>query len=222
MYHSDYKKALDLITEIHKKNRSKIDTSVKDVRLAVYYLQGGCITQANFALKAWAIGDLNTPFRAKRFIDESKLLIFCLITVNEKDRERYLKQFFKDEILTIKPKKHEKDILERTMMKKDIFDTWLKCAETLRHGFSKGVHPNLEAVAYNSNMDTGEFDYDAVNFVYYPIRNFDFAHYVIIPAIDSVFTASGLFDLKEEEFKEVLEIRDRIQSMAMAKMNFDK
>ena len=49
-------------------------------------------------------------------------------------------------------------------MKKDDFDTWLKHAETLSHGFSKGVHLNLEAVAYNSNIDTGEFDYDAINF----------------------------------------------------------
>lgn len=218
MYHSDYKKALDHITEIHKKNRSKIDPSVKDVKLAVYYLQGGCITQANFALKAWATGDLNTPFRAKRFIDESKLLIFCLITVNDKDRERYLKQFFKDEILTIKPKKHEKDILERTMMKKDFFDTWLKHAGILSHGFSKGVHPNLEAVAYNSNMDTGEFDYDALSFAYYPIKNFDFAHYVIIPAIDSVYIASGLFSTEEKEFKDVLEIREKIQSIARIKL----
>jgi hypothetical protein len=218
MYHSEYKKALDLITEIHKRNRSKINPSNKDVKLAIYYLQGGCITQANFALKAWAIGDLNTPFRAKRFIDESKLLIFCLISVNDKDRERYLRQFFKDEILTIKPKKHENDILTRTGMEKDYFDTWLKHAETLSHGFSKGVHPNLEAVAYNSNIDTGEFDYEAINFAYYPITNFDFAHYIIIPAIDSVFTASGLFEIKEEEFKEVLEIRDKIQSIAKIKL----
>lgn len=220
MYHPDYKKALDLLTKIHKNNRSKINPLIKDLKLAVYYLQGGCITQANFALKTWAIGDLNTPFRAKRFIDESKLLIFCLITVSDRDRERYLRQFFKDEILTIKPKKHEKDILERTGMDKNVFDTWLGHAETLSHGFSKGVHPNLEAVAYNSNMDTGEFDYDAINFSYYPIRNFDFAHYVIIPAIDSVYTASGLFEIKEEEFKEVLEIRDQIQSIA--KINLGK
>ena len=218
MYHPEYKKALDLITEIHKRNRSKINPLVKDVKLAVYYLQGGCITQANFALKAWAIGDLNTPFRAKRFIDESKLLIFCLISVNDKDRERYLRHFFKDEILKIKLKKHKEDILTRTGMEQDFFDTWLKHTETLSHGFSKGVHPNLEAVAYNSNLDTGEFDYEAINFAYYPINNFDFAHYVIIPAIDSVFTASGLFNIKEEEFKEVLEVRDKIQSIARIKL----
>ena len=218
MYHPDYKKALDLITEIHKRNRFKINPSVKDLKLAIYYLQGGCITQANFALKAWATGDLNTPLRAKRFIDESKLLIFCLISVNDKDRERYLKQFFKDEILTIKPIKHENDILTRTGMKKDFFDTWLKHAETLSHGFSKGVHPNLEAVAYNSNMDTGEFDYEATNFSYYPIKNFDFAHYVIIPAMDSVYIASGLFGTKEEDFKKVLEIKDKIQSIAKIKL----
>ncbi len=218
MYHPEYKKALELITEIHKKNRLNIDPSIKDVKLAVYYLQGGCITQANFALKAWAIGDLNTPFRAKRFIDESRLLIFCLIAVNDKNRERYLSQFFKNEILTIKPEKHEKDILTRTGMDKDFFDTWLKHSETLSHGFSKGVHPNLEAVAYNSNVETGEFDYEAFNFAYYPVNNFDFAHYVIIPVIDSVFTASGLFSIKEEEFKEVLAMRDRIQSIAKIKL----
>jgi ubiquinone biosynthesis protein COQ9 len=53
---------------------------------------------------------------------------------------------------------------------------------------------------------------------YYPIHNFDFAHYVIIPAIDSVYTASGLFGIKEEEFNEILEIRDRIQSIAKIKL----
>ncbi len=214
MYHPEYRQALDLITEIHKKNRSKINPANKDIRLAIYYLQGGCITQSNFALKAWGNGDLNTPFRAKRFIDESKTLIFCLISVNDKDRERYLKQFFKDEILTIKPKKHEKDILTRTGMTKEFFESWLKNTEILSHGFSKGVHPNLEAVAYNSNLDTGEFDYDAVDFAYHPIKGFDFAHYIIIPTIDSVFVTLGLFETSDEEFSEVLEIRDRIQSMA--------
>ena len=220
MYHPDYKKALDLATEIHKKNSSKINPLVEDLKLAVYYLQGGCITQANFALKAWAIGDLNTPLRAKRFIDESKLLIFCLIAVSDKDRERYLKQFFKNEILTIKPKKHEKDILNRTGMGKDFFDEWLKHSETLSHGFSKGVHPNLEAVAYNSSLDTGEFDYEAINFAYHPINNFDFAHYVIIPAIDSIIVSSGIFGVKEEDFNEVDKIRDKIQSIA--KLNLKK
>lgn len=214
MYHPDYKKALDLITEIHKKSRYKINPLIKDVKLAVYYLQGGCITQANFALKAWAIGDLNAVFRTKRFIDESKQLIFCLIAVGNKNRERYLKHFFKNEILTIKPKKHEQDILNRTDMKKDFFDTWLKHGEVLSHGFSKGIHPNLEAVVYNSNIDTAEFDYEAINFFYYPIQDFDFAHYMIVPTIDSVFMASGLFQIKSEEFKEVFEIRDRIQFIA--------
>ncbi len=104
-------------------------------------------------------------------------------------------------------------------MKKDYFDTCLKHAETLSHGFSKGVHPNLESVAYNSNIDTGEFDYEAVNFACYPIKNFDFAHYVIIPAIDRVYIASGLFNTKEEEFKEVLKIRDKIQTIAVKNLS---
>lgn len=134
MYHPEYKKALEIITEIHKKNRLEINPIIKDLKLAVYYLQGGCITQANLALKAWGSGDLNTPFRTKRFIDESKLLIFCLISVNDKDRERYLKHFFKNEILTIDPKKHEKDILARTGMEKTFFDTWLEHAGTLNQG----------------------------------------------------------------------------------------
>lgn len=220
MYHPDYSKALELVSEIHKKNKLSINTSTKDVKLAVYYLQGGCITQAKFAIKSWMNGDLNTPLRAKRFIDECKLLIFCLITVDGKDRKRYLKQFFNDEIVTIKPKKHEKDILERTNMDKSFFDIWLKHGETLSHGFSKGVHPNLKAVAYNSDIDTGEYDYDAINFSCYPIENFDFAHYVVIPAIDSVIISSGIFGVKEEDLKEIFELREKIQ--INAKRNLGK
>ena len=220
MYHPDYGKAIDSLIEIHNQYNHEVNPLVKDIKLAVYYLQGGCITQAKFALKAWSMSDLNTPLRAKRFIDESKQLIFGLIAVGDKDRARYLKSFFKDQITKIDLRKHKEDILKRTGMEESFFDTWFDNTKILSHGFSKGVHPNLRSVAYNSNIDSGKFDYDATSFTYGNIENFDFAHYIIIPTIDSVITSSGLFNLTKEDLAQITELRCRIQSIAEIKLGY--
>ena len=213
MYHPEYGRALLLLREIHERYRPTIKTSTQDVRLAIYYLAGGCITQANLALRAWAGGDLNTPMRAKRFIDEAKLLIICMIAID--DRERFVRRFFLDEIITIKPRKYEAEIMKATGMDKVVFDEWIRVSEEISHGFSKGVHPNFRSVAYNSNMDTGEFDYDAKNFAYYPIEGFDFANFIIIPAIDSVTTPSEVFGISRNEIAEIYELREKIQVIAI-------
>ncbi len=214
MYHSEYGKALDLVQKLHhERYRPTINTTNQDVRLAIYYLAGGSITQAILSLRAWAGGDLNTPMRAKRYIDESKMLITSLIAIQ--DRERYVRRFFQDEIVTIKPKNHEKEILEATGMDKATFDEWVKVTETISHGFSKGVHPNLRSVAYNSDMDTGEFDYEAKNFAYYEIEGFDFANFIIIPAIDAVTIPSEVFGVSSASIKEIYDLREKIQNIAV-------
>lgn len=215
MYHPEYGKALDLIRKLHhERYRPTIDVNTKDVRLAIYYLAGGSITQSILSLRAWASGDLNTPMRAKRYIDEIKMLILCLVTI--KDRERYVRRFFQDEIVTIKPKSHEKEILKMTGMDKAMFYEWMKVTETISHGFSKGVHPNLRSVAYNSNVDTGEFDYEVKNFAYYEIEGFDFANFIIIPTIDAVTIASEAFGVSSDSIKEIYDLREKIQSIAIA------
>lgn len=215
MYHSEYGKALDLVQKLHRERyRPTINTKQQDVRLAIYYLAGGSITQAILSLRAWAGGDLNTPMRAKRYIDEAKMLITCLIAVQ--NRDRYVRRFFQDEIVTIDPVKHESEILTATGMDKATFDEWLKVTKTISHGFSKGVHPTLRSVAYNSDMDTGEFDYEASSFSYYEIEGFDFANFIIIPTIDAVTIPSEVFGVSSASIQEIYDLREKIQNIAIA------
>lgn len=213
MYHPEYKRALELVRELHKKYRVTVNPAKQDIRLALYYLQGGCITQAIFSLKAWASGDLNAVMRSKRFIDESKSLIYYLILVD--NPTRYVRRFFKDEIVTIKPREHKEGIMRRLEMDNATFEMWVQNEETLRHGFSRGVHPTLRASAYNSDIDSGEFDYEAVNSAFGPIPGFDFANFVIIPTIDSVAMTSGAFGIEHKDISEIFEIRNKIQEMAI-------
>lgn len=213
MYHPEYGKALLSLRELHKRYQSTIKTKVQDVRLAIYYLAGGCITQANFALRAWANGDLNTPFRAKRFIDEAKMLIICLIAVP--DRDRFVRRFFEDEIVTIDPEKYKKEVMRATGVDNATFSQWMKHHKTLSHGFSKGVHPTYRSVGYNSDMDTGEFDYDAKNSSYEEISGFDFANFVIIPTIDSVTIPSEVFGVSATELSEIYTARENIMQMGI-------
>lgn len=213
MYHPEYRKALELVRDLHKKYRTTISPSKKDIRLALYYLQGGCITQAIFSLKSWANGDLNAVMASKRFIDESKSLIHYLILVD--DASRYVRRFFEDEIVTINPRKHKKDIMRRLEMDENTFETWVQNEEKLRHGFSKGVHPTYRGSAYNSDMDTGEFDYDAKNSAFGPMPGFDFANFIVIPTIDSVAMTSGAFGIEHKDITEIFDIRNKIQEMAI-------
>lgn len=213
MYHPEYGKALQILTTVHRRYQKTINTNNKDVRLAIYYLAGGCITEAGFALQAWANGDLNTPFRAKRYIDEAKLLIICMIAV--KDRERFVRRFFQDEIVTINPKKYQEEVMKATGMDIETFDKWIQTNKTLSHGFSKGVHPTYRSVAYNTDRDTAEFDYEAKKLSFYPIDGFDFANFVIIPAIDSVIIPSEVFGVSKSDLIEINNIREKIQDIAI-------
>jgi len=213
MYHPEYGKALQLLPDVHRRYQKTINTKHKDVRLAIYYLAGGCITEAGIALQAWINGDLNTPFRAKRYIDEAKLLVICLIAI--KDSERFVRRFFQDEIVKIDPDKYRQEIMIATGMDRGTFDKWIQVNKTLSHGFSKGVHPTYRSVAYNTNIDTGEFDYEAKGLAFHAIDGFDFANFIIIPAIDSVVTPSEVFGVNKEELSEIYELRDKIQEIAI-------
>ena len=215
MYHPEYKRALQLLSEAHKHYLKTLDINKKDVRLALYYLSGGAITQANFAVQAWSNGDLNTPYRVKRFIDEAKMLIICMIAIN--DRDRFVQRFFMDEIVTIDPKKYRREIMVATGMNDKTFDEWVENDIALRHGFSKGVHVTYKSVAYNTNIDTGEFDYNGRHLAFHPIDGFDFAHFIIIPTIDCVTTSSGVFGVSSNDLKEIYNIRETIQKIAMDK-----
>lgn len=213
MYHSEYGRALNLLKNLHKNYQKTINPEEKDVRLAGYYLSGGALTEAIFSLKAWGLGNLNTLYRSKRFIDEAKELIVSLIVI--KDRERFLKRFFKDEIVSISLEKYKKEHMETLGLNEAEFVEWARARGSLNHGFSKGVHPNFRSVAYNSDRITGEYNYDAENCAYMNVPGFDFAHFIIIPTIDAVTLPAGLYGINKAQTKEVLDLREKIQNIAL-------
>ena len=87
----------------------------------------------------------------------------------------------------------------------------------MREGFSKGIHPTLHASAYNSDKITGKFNYELSNgeFDYYPIQGFDFANFIIVPAIDSVLVYNQEFQINPLMLEKLQEARDHIQKLAI-------
>jgi hypothetical protein len=213
MYHPLYGETLTHAFKLHSSFRKAVNPAVQDKKLAIYYLQGGCLTEANNALRAWSIGDLNAPGRSKRFIDECSHLIIYLASIS--NSERYIKRFFSDEILTILPTKHAEEIMDYTGWDKATFETFLDYGDQLLHGFSKGVHPTFRAVAYNSNIDTAEFDYELERMKFATIKGFDFANFVVIPAVDTILSVADLFGPITEDWKLLREKRNKMQQLAL-------
>lgn len=218
MFHQDYLKAIDLTAEIHKKLKDQVNLKIKDKKLAIYYLQGGCITQAYIALKEWAIGDLNAHSRAKRFIDEAKdlALYFSLL----EDNDRHIQTWFQNEIVSVpnftspSTRVIRQKIIKKMKWNVEILEKHQNTKELIGHEFSKGIHPNLDAVIYNFNKETIEFNYTCEKLSYYPIRNFDFANFVIIPAMDSLLTNDDVLKLNLVDLAKLQEVRTHIQEIA--------
>lgn len=228
MHHEDYEQALKLACDIHKKFQSQINTSSKDRKLAVYYLQGGALTQAYIALKNWSYGDLNGVYRAQRFIAETNNVLEFLSVKDDVSRE--LKNFFDGgyiEIPNLDNKKRaglKNKILYVRGHDEETHKKFLKSQKMLTEEFSKGGHPTLYSSAYNSDKETGEFDYDLSDkeFQYYPIRNFDFANFIIIPAANSVYVYSQMFAIEDSYLEKLGEAISHIQALAIKYHNLRK
>lgn len=221
MYHENYKKTLQLACGIHSKFQTQIDLKKQDRKLAIYYLQGGSLTQAYVALKNWSYGDLNGVWRAQKFIAETnRVLEFLSI---EKDVSRELKNFFKGgyiELPNLDNKK--KGDLKEMVLKirghdEETHRRFTKSTKQLTEEFSKGGHPTLYSSAYNSDKLTGEFDYELSweEFKYYSIRNFDFTNFIIIPATQSVYVYSQAFNIEKEYLDRLRKAIDHIQKQAI-------
>lgn len=218
MFHQNYLKALDIAAEIHSKLKSQVNGNVRDKKLAIYYLQGGCITQGYIAIGGWSIGDLNAPIRAKRFIDEARNLALYFSVLEDDDR--HIQKWFQNEIVTApdftsKPARVIKQkILKKMEWDENLLKEWQKRGEMITHEFSKGVHPHFESVAYNHDPKTLEFNYKCEQLSFYPIRNFDFANFVIIPAIDSILMNIDILPIVNDDLIRLQEARENIQNIA--------
>lgn len=221
MYHDDYEKTLKLACDIHSRYQNQIDIRNKDRKLAIYYLQGGSLTQAYVALKNWSCGDLNGVWRVQKFIAETNdLLLFLSI---EENVSRELKSFFEGGYVELPNLENKKRIaLKETILKirghdEETHKKFSKATKQLVQEFSKGGHPTLHSSAYNSDRETGEFDYklSSDEFKYYPIPNFDFANFIIIPAVQSVYVYSQAFNTESEYLDILGKAIDHIQEQAV-------
>lgn len=217
-----YMEALELVSKIHDSFRKDIDINIQDKRLAIYYLQGGCITHAYLAIHHWLAKDLGAPLVHKRIIDESKNAALFLSAVD--NNHRYIKSFFEKKIISMPKKiletgKYEIEadyILRKLNWTKDHFEKYMENSKKLESGFSNAVHAQIETVAFNSDRFTGEFDYDfSKDFNDLFIRNFDFGHYIIIPTMDSILFNVDIFPIPDKYLKDFTNMREKVSSTGL-------
>jgi len=216
-----YMSALELASEIHSKLRGQIDVTKKDKKLAIYYLQGGCITHAHLAISHWLSGDLGAPFIHKRIIQElGNVALFISVLPEE---HRYIKSFFKKSIVSFpdifstKWDREKKLILEKMKWDDQTLKKWQDNAKLLNDGFSSAVHAQIETAAFNSDKYTGEYDYrlQSDEFKGGFIRNFDFGHYIIIPAINPLFINKDVLLIEKEDFDKIDKVREKVSKTGL-------
>ena len=216
-----YMSALELASEIHSKLMGQIDIEKKDKKLAIYYLQGGCITHAYLAISHWLSGDLNAPFIHKRIIQElGNVALFISVLPEE---HRYIKSFFKKSIVSFpdifstKWDVERKLILEKVKWDDQTLKKWQDNAKLLNDGFSSAVHAQIETAAFNSDKYTGEYDYrlQSDEFKGGLIRNFDFGHYIIIPAINSLLINKDVLLIGKEDLDKIDKVREEVSKTGL-------
>jgi len=214
-----YVEALKIASRIHDKFRAQIELKNKDKKLAIYYLQGGCITHAFLAINHWISGDLGAPFIHKRIIQEMRNVALFLSVLPE--GHRYIESFFKKSIISFpnifSPEwKKEKDaIIKKMLWNEETLKKFTETDKLLNSGFSNAVHPCLETAAFNSDKETGEYDYDLdrgwtkADF----IRNFDFGHYIIIPAINPLIDNYDILKIGKEDWPDLSKAWDQVSAI---------
>jgi hypothetical protein len=211
-----YIKALELASEIHSKLREQIDVTKKDKKLAIYYLQGGCITHAYLAINHWLSGDLGAPFIHKRIIQEMGNVALFISVLPEK--HRYIESFFEKSIISFpnifstKWDKEKKAILDKMTWDEQTLKKWQNNAKLLNDGFSNAVHAQIETAAWNSDKYTGEYDYCLQwdEFKGGFIRNFDFGHYIVIPAINPLLINKEILLIEKEDLDNINQIWEKV------------
>ena len=214
-------KALELASKIHSKLRKQTDVTKKDKKLAIYYLQGGCITHAYSAINHWLSGDLGAPLIHKRIIQEmGNVALFISVLPEE---HRYIKSFFEKSIISFpnifstKWDKEKKAILDKMIWDEQTLKKWQNNAKLLNDGFSNTVHAQIETAAWNSDKYTGEYDYRLQwdEFKGGFIRNFDFGHYIVIPAINPLLINKEILLIEKGDLDNINQIWEKVSKTGM-------
>ena len=117
--------------------------------------------------------------------------------------------------LKSKWEKEKKAILSKMAWDEQTLKKWRDKAKLLNDGFSSAVHAQIETAAFNSDKETGEYDYTLgkgwtkSGF----IRNFDFGHYIIIPAINPLQMNKEILPIDANDLKKFYSIWERVSEI---------
>lgn len=219
MYHSDYLKAILLAQKVHEKMLGSIDPRKYDKQLAMYYLQGGCITYSHLALAAWGRGDLNAVWRSKRIIDESFDMLMFLGALP--DGDRHIKAWFDDRMGSIPDLEDtkyisiKKALIKRTFLNnEEMYERHMRLRRDIMNEFSKGVHPYFHTVAFNADTKLAKYDYTCETMSFYPIDNFDFAVFIITPALQTILSNIDILPVEPDDWRMIREQLEHISDIS--------
>jgi hypothetical protein len=127
---------------------------------------------------------------------------------------RYIKSFFQKSIISFPNifltqwNNEKKAILNKMGWGEQTLKKWLENAKLLNDGFSDAVHAQIETAAFNSDKNTGEYDYllQDKEFKGGFIKNFDFGHYIVIPAINTLPMNKEILLIEKEDLDKINQI----------------
>ena len=180
------KQHLEKVAEYHTTLLKQVDTNAKDVKHAVYVIQGNALTRAFAAFAHSEKGDRVSAMQQSRFLQE------CLNWVEylcfEKDTTRVLGSWFKGTAMTA-PNPPKKEGLDEKS------SAWHhEQSKDINHKLSAFLHPTRKSAAYNLNGDL-TFDYRLEKTKRPGLTAEELANFIVKPAMLCVMVSHPVFDL---------------------------
>jgi hypothetical protein len=142
-----------------------------------------------------------------RFLFESRALADFLSKMSDSDRR--LKAWFEGSIVTVefgKGRAPKLELLGPRPQDRAALLGWMGTAQkTLYAEYSKSQHPTIDAVRFNSDGVTHEFNYDCSELAGQPIRNMPLEQGLLMPSLQVVWGHHSLLPLTKEEFETLRE-----------------
>lgn len=183
--------------QVHRQIGSIINFSKRDKPHAFYLIQGGCTTNAFICIELARWGYQNLVFQLTRFIRESLALMEYFSTLPNNDN--ILSSWFDGEIISAPmapkypPKKPDPKIEARIKTKAKLtgqsIETVRRMEQITRmlyNEFSKSQHVTIDAVRYNMDRYTQEFDYLCKGLQYRGYENFTLGEFIVIPTLQCI------------------------------------
>ena len=212
---------------VHRQIRSTIDFSKKDKPHAFYLIQGSCVTNAFISINLARQGYQNLVFQLTRFIRESLALMEYFNTLPNNDN--ILSSWFDGKIISAPmapkypPKKPDPKMEARIKTKAKLtgqpIETVRRMEEITRmlyDEFSKSQHVTIEAVRYNMDRYTQEFDYLCRGLQYRRYENFTLGEFIVIPTLQCIILYPKITPVSPENRRLLRKLIDDVRKVDMS------